>query len=129
MTRYIKRYTSTILLIGDLIALVLFVLAGERSHELNQTNFLMTALPFLFLWIIAGYVLGAFPNADAITPRKIFGTAINAWFVVAPLGLYIRALLLNRPDILIPFYTAAFGFSGLFVLAWRLVFFLIWKRA
>ena len=126
---WFKRYSSVILLIGDLIALLIFVLVGERSHELDQTNFLMTTLPFIVPWIIAGYLLGAFPNADAITPRKIFGAAINAWFVVTPLGLFLRALVLNRPDILVPFYAAAFGFSGLFVLAWRLVFFVVWRFA
>ena len=127
MTNLLKCYTSIILLIGDLIALLVFVLAGESSHGLNQTNLVMTFMPIAVLWIVAGYFLGTFPQSAAVTLRTLFGNAINTWLVVVPLALFARALLLNSGVILVPFFAAALGFSGLFVLVWRFVFFILWK--
>jgi hypothetical protein len=123
----LKRYSSIILLIGDLIALLLFILTGESSHGLSQTNFLTTLFPLVIFWIVAGWLLNAFPRSDNVTFRTLFGNAINTWLVVVPLGLFARALLLNSGVILVPFFAAALGFSGLFVLAWRLGFFIFWK--
>jgi hypothetical protein len=127
MTSIIKRYPPIILLIGDLIALLLFVLTGQSSHGLNQTNLLSTYLPIAVLWIIVGYFLGTFPQADSLTVTELFSRAINTWLVVVPLALFARALLLNSGVILVPFFAAALGFSGLFVLAWRFVFFILWR--
>ncbi|MBI5030724.1 MAG: DUF3054 domain-containing protein [Chloroflexi bacterium] len=127
MSILMKRYTPSILLIGDLIALLVFVLVGERQHELNQTNFITTALPFVVLWIIAGLLLGAFPQTAAVNARTIFGAAINAWLIVAPFGIFARALLLQSAVIPVSFFAAAAGFSGLFILAWRLIFFGLWR--
>ncbi len=129
MSTLLGRYTSIILLIGDVIALLLFVLVGERQHDLSQSNFLTTALPFIVLWIIAGLLLDAFPQKAAVNARTIFGAAINTWLIVAPFGIFVRALLLNSAIILVPFFVAATGFSGLFILAWRLIFFTLWRFA
>lgn len=124
-----KKQTRFILLIGDLIALFLFVLVGEWSHGLSQTNLLTTFLPLAGLWLIAGGLLGAFLPPEGVNLRSLFSKAINCWLIVVPLGLFIRALLQSSSVIIVPFMAAALGFSGLFVLTWRLVFYFFWRFA
>jgi hypothetical protein len=43
--------------------------------------------------------------------------------------LFARALVQASPVIIVQFMAAALGFSGLFVLAWRIVFFFLWRFA
>jgi len=124
-----KKYTRLILLLGDLGALFLFVIIGEWSHGLSQTNLPITFLPLAVLWLIAGSLLNAFPSANAINLRSLIGNAINCWLIVIPLGLFARALVQASPVIIVQFMAAALGFSGLFVLAWRIVFFFLWRFA
>ena len=74
-----------------LLALLLFVLVGERQHELSASNFLTTALPFVVLWIIPGLLLDSFPSAAAVNPRTVFGAAISTWLIVAGVAAVVFA--------------------------------------
>jgi len=124
-----RKHTRFLLPMGDLIALFLFVLVGEWSHGLSQTNLFKTFLPLAGLWLIAGGLLGAFPSSEDVNWRSLLGNAINCWLVVVPLGLFIRALWQSSPVIIVSFMAAALGFSGLFVLTWRMIFNFCWRFA
>ncbi len=129
------RFVPFILLTGDVIALLLFVFAGQRDHELVDPNqpvvgVILAALPFLPAWIVAGAWLGAFRfelDDHKGRPYAFLGRALNAWLVAAPIGIVLRALILGRAVIPTPFVIAATGFGGLFLLAWRVVFALGWR--
>jgi hypothetical protein len=130
-----------ILLAGDLIALILFVVVGQRDHELvNEQNpllgVLLSALYFVAPYLVAGILLRAFSPIEDVGDHKgrpyiaFFGRWLNTWLVAAPLGVLIRSFALGRAVIPTTFIVAGMGFGGLFMLAWRVLFALIvwWQK-
>ncbi len=140
------RFAPQILLVGDLIAVVVFVVVGQRDHNLvNEGNpvlgFLVTSVEFAVPWAVAGWLLGAFRGVgEGDHPLRFatraFGTgrpyasflarSLNTWLVAAPIGILIRSFALSRDVIPTMFLVAALGFGGLFVLGWRAVFAVGW---
>lgn len=126
-----------LLLAGDLLALFLFVFIGQLDHEtVDQGNPILGALPqalsFMLPWAIAAMLLGAYPSAShaqAWNWRTLLGRGLNAWLVAAPLGMVLRALLLGRATIPVPFFLVTVGVGGAFLLGWRLIFGLLAGRA
>lgn len=134
----LKRYTPYILLAGDLIALILFVVVGQRDHELvNEQNpilgVLLSTLYFAAPYLIAGILLRAFkfdPDNEGRFYFRFFGRWLNTWLVAAPLGVLIRTFALGRAAIPTSFIVAGMGFGGLFMLAWRIPFaWVVWWNA
>lgn len=71
MPRSLSRFAPLILLAGDLIAVVAFVAAGQREHELvNEASpvlgVLLTTAEFAVPWAVAGWLLGAFRMGDHV---------------------------------------------------------------
>jgi hypothetical protein len=133
------RGAPWLLLAGDMVALFLFVLVGQREHELLDNvhpllNAAASALPFWLIWIIAGWPLRAFslpgrPSSLGQLLRHILGRGLIAWLVAAPLAVVLRALILRRSTIPTLFLIVAMAFGGLFILGWRFVFGLLaWGR-
>ncbi|MDT8306569.1 MAG: DUF3054 domain-containing protein [Anaerolineae bacterium] len=131
-----------LLLFGDLVALYLFVLVGQLDHDLlpgtNPLWYTLTrALPFIAVWLAAGWLLGAYwlprdshtGEAREWQPllRWLGARALHAWLIAAPAGLLLRALLLERATIPTLFFVATLGFGALFLLAWRLLFGLAYR--
>jgi hypothetical protein len=146
----VSRFAPLILLVGDLIAVIAFVVVGQRDHDLvNEANpvlgVLLTAGEFGVPWLIAGLLLGAFPRgmgdrvgaglAPAQGDRKgrpydvwtLLARSLNAWLVAAPIGILIRSYALGRAVIPTVFLVATLGFGGVFVLGWRALFALVWS--
>jgi hypothetical protein len=124
-----------LLVLGDLLALFLFVLVGQMDHELlpeaNPLWYTLTrALPFIAVWLAGGWLVGAFrlpaPGSRPSLLWTLGGRALHGWLLAAPLGLLLRALLLERATIPTLFFAATLGFGALFLLAWRLLFGLLW---
>lgn len=122
-----------LLLLGDLVALYLFVLVGQLDHELlpgtNPLWYTLTrALPFIAVWLASGWLLGAYwlPAGNSRLFRWLGERALHTWLIAAPLGLLLRALLLGRAAIPTLFVVATLGFGALFLLAWRLLFGLVY---
>jgi hypothetical protein len=131
-----KRSAPLILLVGDLIALTLFVYIGQRDHEtLDPTHPLLGLLPLILEfgapWIIAARLLGAFRFGEDTARSRIafFARTLNAWLVTALMGLLLRAFVLGRAVIPTTFIIATLGFGALFLFAWRLMFALLWRIA
>jgi hypothetical protein len=125
------RFAPLILLVGDLIAIVVFVVIGQRDHNLvNEGNpvlgVLITTAEFAVPWAVAGWLLGAFPRSDKLTVRSLLTRSLNTWLVAAPIGILIRSFALGRDVIPMMFLVAALGFGGTFVLGWRAVFAVVW---
>ncbi len=135
-----KRFVSSFLLhpssliLGDVIALLLFVLVGQADHNtVNSANplggWLLLGSYFIVPWLVAGWRLGAFKGDYASCPYAVLTRALNTWLVAAPLGILLRALAIGEMMIPLPFILAAMTFGGLFVLVWRLLFFVLWRWA
>jgi hypothetical protein len=132
----IARPWWLLLFLGDLVALTLFVLAGQADHDLLPgTNPLWYTLtrgwPFLLVWLVVGWLVGAFrlPAGAAGWPllRELGGSALHGWLIAAPLGVLLRALVLGRGVIPALFFLTTLGFGALFLLIWRLLFALAYR--
>ncbi len=130
------RLAPLILLVGDLIAVMAFVVVGQRDHNLvNEANpilgVLVTTVEFAAPWVVAGWLLGAFRGVgEGDHPGRLYASflarSLNTWLVAAPIGILIRSFALGRAVIPTMFLVAALGFGGLFVLGWRAVFAVGW---
>jgi len=128
MSSKLKQFTPLILLTGDALAVILFIYLGQLQHQtVNLTNLLIQTLVFALPWLIAGWLLGAFPKGDALDPRSMLLRSVNTWFVAAPLGLLLRAYALDRPAIPAIFIVTTYSLGAIFVLGWRVIFALAWK--
>ncbi len=130
----LKRFTPLLIVLGDLIALLLFVYIGQRDHGLVDTEnqiqgLLWAGWAFALTWVIAAVLLRALPNAATLSARSLLANGLNAWLVAAPLGVLLRAYFLGRAVIPTSFLAATLGFGGLFVLGWRVFCLLLWKMA
>jgi len=121
-----------ILLLGDLIAIILFVFIGQQDHNTTDINnpvlgLLQASFPFLITWIIVAFIVRAYPSSQNITIRRLLVRGLNAWLIAAPLGLMLRAFLLERGGIPAIFMLLTLLVAGAFILIWRLLFGLIWQ--
>jgi hypothetical protein len=119
-----------LLIVGDLLALILFVLVGQTDHgTADKDSPLLGALQasweFALLWLLIGWPLDAFPRFEDWTARVLLSRALLTWLVAAPLGLLLRSLVLSRLNIPTLFLAATLGFGVLFLWAWRLLIVLI----
>ncbi|MBK8986700.1 MAG: DUF3054 domain-containing protein [Chloroflexi bacterium] len=133
MAHNTMRWTPMVLLLGDLIAILLFVFTGQRDHNTVDAarpllGLLRTAFPFLLAWVTVAWVVKAIPlDAQGMRLPTLLARTVNAWFIAAPLALLLRAFMLGR-DIPPAFMLVTLTLGSLFVLAWRLAFGLIWQK-
>ncbi|MFZ2358394.1 MAG: DUF3054 domain-containing protein [Anaerolineae bacterium] len=129
-----QRYANVILAAGDLLALLAFVLVGQADHQtVNAANPLLGALPnvvsLAIPWLLLAVLLRAHPRSAApATLPGFLGRSALAWVIAAPIGLAIRMMYLGRGGIPIPFLLVTLAAGGLFLLGWRLLFWLIFLR-
>ena len=128
-----SRRNTFILLLGDLAIFVMFALVGRETHASSDPNLIVNALPtlmpFVLIWLLVSVPMGVYrPKVYRFVPLTIIRT-LAAWIVAGPIALYVRALLLARPSIPVPFIVVTMGLNGVLLLAWH-VFFAWWlKRA
>lgn len=122
--------TTLVLILGDWLALALFVFIGQLDHEMVGANplprLLRTTAQLAIPWTILGLLLGAFRYST--NWRDFFGRFVVAWLAAAPLALLLRAYMQGQATIIVIFMTITMGLGGGFMLAWRLVYFLIRAR-
>ncbi|HBY98901.1 MAG: DUF3054 domain-containing protein [Ardenticatenaceae bacterium] len=122
-------YTA-LLVIGDVIAFVVFAWIGRRSHAeaagldaIAQT--LGTAVPFIAAWFLISPVTGTF--GTELGPARMAGRTALGWLLVWPAALLLRALALQRGVPLI--FALITGVTNLVLLVgWRSVFAWLWRR-
>ena len=121
-----------LLIIGDLLALILFVWVGQADHgTANDSNPIGGAIKasweFALMWLLIGWTLGAFPQFKDWTVLTLLSRPLIAWLIAAPLSLLLRSLVLSRLNIPTLFLAATLGFGILFLWAWRLLIILVWR--
>ncbi|MER2599371.1 MAG: DUF3054 family protein [Caldilineales bacterium] len=126
-----KRSSLLILLLGDLLALLIFVFIGQADHQtLNTANPLVGAMPnFLPLaaaWLLLAALLGAFAGPTSL--RGFMARSALAWLLAAPLGLLLRMVWLQRGGIPWAFLVVTLSAGGLLLLGWRLIAWRLWLR-
>lgn len=129
-----KRSHTLILAAGDLLALLLFVWLGQVDHQtLDRANPLLGALPTVAplagAWLIAAWLLKAYPR-DGALPRLpvLLGRTTAAWLIAAPIGLMLRVFWLDLVTIPALFLLVTLAGGALFLWIWRSAFWLIMRR-
>ncbi len=125
------RRKTFFILAGDCAGLILFAFSGQRTHQtLDATRPLLgvlaTAAPFIGVWLLTALVLKTWRLQAGW--RQTMGQLLLAWLVAAPLALVLRALLLQHPNLPVPFVLATLGFGLLILGSWRTLIWLVWGR-
>lgn len=95
------------LVIGDVLALVVFAYIGRASHGSKALDFeiLKTAAPFVSAWLVCSPLLGAYTRAATVNVATTLKYFVRAWAVAVPMGIGIRGMLstLTMQDVLLTF--------------------------
>lgn len=107
---------------ADLAAVLVFVVAGRRTHVegLDPVGLLVTAAPFLVA-LVAGWTL-----ARAWRCPVTLGTGIWIWAATVTGGLALRAAVTGRLPL--AFAMVAAGTLGVLLLGWRALVMLVRRR-
>lgn len=121
-----------LLLLGDLIAFVLFVYYGKIIHNYPVTvmGIIETLAPFLVGWIIAILLFKSYGQRTYESAGRQLLSSLITWTVAAPIGLLIRSWWTGVPITLI-FAGVTYFITLAFLLGWRVPFaigYLIHKR-
>ncbi|TMV48384.1 DUF3054 domain-containing protein [Paenibacillus mesophilus] len=111
---------TLILLGGDLLVLLLFVLLGRQDHDMTFSfpAALETAIPFALSWIAAVAVLRTYRARTVSSIGKAILYALLTCLIAVPLGLLLRSVWLGR----LPtgsFAIVAFPLIASFMSVWR----------
>ena len=113
------------LIAADTVALVVFVLAGMRSHHEGSATwiFLRNAIPLLVAWFAVAALLKTYRTPGFMIVAK-------TWIVAVPIGLTVRSLWLGSPTgwRFVVFLAVGLGFTMLFLVIGRLLLALITGR-
>lgn len=124
-----ERRVLPSLLLGDGIAIFLFALLGRAEHEsgISLAGIAGTAAPFLVAWYPVGFWLRAFSPDALAGPLAAVRRVALPWLLAWPLGLQLRALILDRS---IPFSFALVVFLTNLILltGWRALYAARWAR-
>ena len=123
-----------VLIAGDILAFLLFALAGHGQHHETITlgRIVATAAPFVVAWLVCAPWLGAFGrlgSAATTRPRHLLKRTAVAWIVAWPLALILRAFWM-RAGIPPVFDLIALVANAVLLLGWRgVASWLLWRRA
>lgn len=119
---------ALVVALGDVIAFLLFTVAGRLEHQINPfaPHFFETALPFALAWLLLATALGVFRSDILKQPRAMVGRVTVAWTVACPIGLFVRAQILDR-TVSYLFGAVTFGMMWVILVLWRLVWLAVAK--
>lgn len=112
------------LAVGDVAVLVVVVVIGELTHDVNPITqplqVAATLAPFLVGWVLLAAILGLYGDApaDLLTSVRL---TIGTWFGAANVGLILRDSPYLHGDVTWPFPLVITGFVFLGLVAWRVV--------
>lgn len=116
------------LVVGDILVLGVVTLTGFASHdELGTagTRVLTTFVPLVFAWFLISPWLGVFQEEITVNPRQLW-RPFWAMVLAGPLAAWIRGAWLQRP--IVPIFVVVLGgVSALALLAWRIIYWLIYS--
>ncbi len=92
---------TALLIAGDVLAFLAFSALGRSSHGESAgldaiLQVVYTAAPFAIAWFVIAPISGAYRAEVIINLRRMLGRVAIAWLVAWPIGLILRALILER---------------------------------
>ncbi|GAB2699603.1 DUF3054 domain-containing protein [Paenibacillus thermoaerophilus] len=119
-----------LLLAGDLIVLVVFVMIGRSDHGMSFSIWqsIVTAFPFMLAWIPIAWLTGAYrARAFAAGVGSALARALLASAIAIPVGLLLRTILYDK-ELFTSFFIVTMVFLTLFMLIWRGLFAAVARR-
>ena len=109
------------LVLGDVVALLLFALVGRMTHDegIAFADVVATASPFAIGWFASARVAGAY-DARARAAGLVESAAIasQTWAIGVPIGIALRALQKGQAPSL-AFVLVAMGATAAALVGWR----------
>jgi len=121
------RGLTALLVAGDVLALVIFVVLGRISHGFTSDwllNLARILTPFLLGWFIAAWLAGAYRTEFVTQPTVFLGRTGVSWLIGIPLGLLFRRVLFQN-SVALSFALTTLIFTALFLIGWRAI--LVWR--
>lgn len=112
---------SGILFCGDLLAIGLFVVAGEIHHGRPPGAGTLTVLEFATGWLLAAIAVGAYRRDAVSSPGRTALLAGGGWLLGASLGQLIRATVEPGFYVAQTFFFVTLGVGGVLLVGWRLL--------
>ena len=117
--------------VGDLLVLLLFLLAGtmRHGHTLAELRadllvYVLAAGPFVLGWLVCAPLVGAYSPGGGSAPNSSIPLAIRSWVPAAVVGFLVRVVALPDRGVA-PVFAAVILIGGAVVLAvWRYLYFL-----
>lgn len=115
---------SLVLAVGDLVAILAFVLPGMERHGFPPLQYPMRALetfaPFLLGWLFAAF-LGGLYTGDAIkNPRRVLSWTVPAWILALLVGHALRVVAFHGGTGS-TFFAITLAIGGGLGVTWRVV--------
>lgn len=114
---------TAVLAIGDLLAIGIFVVAGELSHGYDLIAHVGraagTMAPFVIGWVLVS-VAGQLYTREAISdPRRAVLWTMLAWAVAVGIAQALRATSVFHGEFAPTFALVSFGVGGVLLVTWR----------
>jgi hypothetical protein len=113
------------LAVGDLLAVLTFVVVGEITHDIDPiTQFgrvLGTLAPFLIGFTIVTFVGGLYTRDAIRSPRRAVSLIAPAWIGAVLIAQLLRATAFFPGDAAVTFAVVSVVVGGLLLLVWRAI--------
>lgn len=124
----LPRWEIIALVLGDILAVLIFVIIGRLSHRMvsaegNLLAIINTGIPFAIAWVLVGIATGQYRPAALHPVMNIILRTLLTGVLASPLGGFLRSVWLGEALIL-SFLLVATSFSTLTVGIYRL----LWAR-
>ena len=121
---------TTLLILGDLLAIALVTVIGFATHGEAGRSFLprMAAafFPVSLAWFALAPALGLFRTENVSEPKQLWRPVLAMTFA-APLAAVLRGLLLNAP--ILPIFAVGLAATSAFgMLVWRAIYWILTRR-
>jgi hypothetical protein len=113
------------LAVGDVAAILAFIVAGEFQHNAdpvgNPALVATGAAPFLLAWTVVAFFGGLYTRDAVASPRRALSWAVPAWVVATLLGHALRSTELFRGGTAISFVLVTMAVGGVLLVGWRIL--------
>jgi hypothetical protein len=113
------------LAVGDVVAILAFIVAGEFQHNadpVGNPDLVVTgSAPFLLAWAVVAVFGGLYTRDAVASPRRALSWAIPAWVVATLLGHALRSTALFRGGTALSFVLVTMGVGIVLVGGWRVL--------
>lgn len=124
-TRVELSSRTAALALGDVLAILLFVVAGEYSHGIDPLGNVGrvggTLAPFLIGWGIVAVVGGFYAQRSRLSLGRTVGLTFVGWVVAVVIAQALRATAVFHGDAAITFALVSVFVGGALVVGWRVV--------